>query len=402
MGGDGGRPPAPAADRDDLVGRCPACGRQVAADAARCAACGADLRSAIVVLESGPEPAEAGRAGGWWRRRRLYALSAVALSGLLVAGLVASSGRRQRSSDRPVAPSAPADLGRSASGRPPPPMTGRTGLVVVLRTGRPPVARAWDVDARAFAGPPLPAGTLADPLLVAGALVGLTGRGALAVPLDGRTPTLIGPANVVFPSDRAGHVWLGTSATATEVEVATGLVTESIGVPARAAAAGALVVDGPRGADLYDRAGRLRERLGGPLHLLAGGGAWVASVAPGLPCRLRLDDVLTGLHRETDLSTRTGCGIERVVFAPDGRRLVALVDGVPVVVEASTGAAHRVAGAAAAIYGSVGWSSSGRWLLMVVAGEHGLVVASRAGSAKAGTLPGLSPRAVVEPLAIDR
>src|SRR5439155_1506040 len=84
-------------------------------------------------------------------------------------------------------------------------------------------------------------------------------RGALAVPLDGRTPTLIGPANVVFPSDRAGHVWLGTSATATEVEVATGLVTESIGVPARAAAAGALVVDGPRGADLYDRAGRLRE-----------------------------------------------------------------------------------------------------------------------------------------------
>ena len=35
-------------------------------------------------------------------------------------------------------------------------------------------------------------------------------------------------------------------------------------------------------------------------------------------------------------------------------------------------------------------------------GEHGPVVASRAGSAKAGTLPGLPPRAVVEPLAIDR
>jgi hypothetical protein len=272
----------------------------------------------------------------------------------------------------------------------------------------------------------LPGGTLCHgPLMAAGDRVIYTGyRGSRAAPMSlpltlTGVPSLLGPADIIIPSSRPGHIWLGrwdhagkrTRGTFREVAVPGEEATSRARRPARiagplpgrwshvhAALPGGFVVETRRALALWDGRGARPLRGGRGAWPVASGGsrfAWCRGRCRSVRVRTPGGERVFSSPAHLRL---TGSGGS---FSPDGRRLaVAVAQGRrthAAVLDLRSGAWSAVPGGALSVYGALAWSTTRDRLYLAT--RDGDLRAWRPGAQHAETLA-IDPGGTVMSIAV--
>jgi hypothetical protein len=397
--------------------RCRECGAELAADVRGCPACDADAGEALPVLDL--DDTELGirtedryayvPPGPKWIRRRVHDTSKQVPIAVLV-GLVLffvlgaflqRSGRDRAEPPREVTAQSLPGLHRS------------TGASLLLLA--PDGLHTLDVDGRRVRTgsiAELPAGPVTAATTSGNRAVVVVDHRAYVVPLSLEGPAAgIGPAVEVYPSHRAGRVWLLTypadgSVVAREVgldgvETSPAAVLGGSATVRGAAGAGVIVdrlgADGTRSLATWDptRPSEPAATFRTDALFVAASGDVVASRPSGCSaprCDLYLDEPASGQHRVIEDALGRG-GVTAAAFTGNGRRLAVVEsDGGRsrgVIVDTSTGTVTRfVADPVAAARPALAWSRDGAWLF-VATGGGAVDAVDRRGHAYAVTTPGV-------------
>jgi hypothetical protein len=373
--------------------RCRECGTELADDVRGCPACDADAGEALTALDL--DDTDLGirtedryayvPPGPQWIRRRVHdsskqipiAILAALLVFFVLGALLQRPGRDRAAPPREVTAQNLPGLHRTTG----------TSLLLLAPDG----LHTLDVDGQRVgtgsvaelpAGPITAAATSGDQTVV------VVDHRAYAVPLSLEGPaTSIGPAVEVYPSHRAGRVWLLTYPADGSV-VARELGLDGVETTPAAVLSGSATVRGATGQGVViDRLGAdgtrslatwNPARTGEPpatfrtdALFVAAGRNVVASRPSGCSaqqCDLFLDDPTSGHHRVI-ANALSGGGVAAAAFTDNGRRLAVVEsDGARsrgTIVDTSTGKVTRfVADPVAASRPALAWSRDGAWLFV--------------------------------------
>ena len=373
--------------------RCRECGTELADDVRGCPACDADAGEALTALDL--DDTDLGirtedryayvPPGPQWIRRRVHDSSKqlpiailVALAIFFVLGaLLQRSGRDRAEPPRQVTAQNLPGLHRATG----------TSLLLLAPDG----LHTLDVDGqrvRTGSVAELPAGPVTAAATSGDQTVVVVDHRAYAVPLSLEGPaTSIGPAVEVYPSHRAGRVWLLTYPADGSV-VARELGLDGVETTPPAVLSGSATVRGAAGQGVViDRLGADGTRSlatwnparpGEPPATFRTDALFVAArrnVVASRPsgcsarqCDLFLDDPTSGQHRVIGNALSVG-GVAAAAFTDNGRRLAVVEsDGARsrgTIVDTSTGKVTRfVADPVAASRPALAWSRDGAWLFV--------------------------------------
>jgi hypothetical protein len=403
--------------------RCRECGTELADDVRGCPACDADAGEALAALDL--DDTELGirtedryayvPPGPQWIRRRVHDSSKqlpiailVALAVFFVLGaFLPRSGRDRAEPPREVKAQNLPGLHRT------------TGASLLLLA--PDGLHTLDVDGqrvRTGSVAELPAGPISAAATSGDQTVVVVDHRAYAVPLSLEGPAAsIGPAVEVYPSQRAGRVWLLTYPADGSV-VARELGLDGVETTPAAVLSGSATVRGAAGEGVViDRLGADGTRslaTWNPAHpgetpatfrtdalFVAAGRNVVASRPSGCSaqqCDLFLDDLNSGQHRVI-ANALSGGGVAAAAFTDNGRRLAVVEsDGTRsrgTIVDTSTGKVTRfVADSVAASRPALAWSRDGAWLF-VAARTDTVDAVDRRGRAYAVPIPAVEGAGVL-------
>jgi hypothetical protein len=395
--------------------RCRECGAELAADVRGCPACDADAGEALPVVDL--DDTELGirtedryayvPPGPQWIRRRVHDTSThvpiAILVGLVLFFVVGAwlqrSGRDRDEPPQEVTAQSLPSLHRATG----------TSLLVLAPDG----LHTLDVDGqrvRTGSVAELPVGPVTAAAASGDRAVVVVDHRAHVVPLslDGAAAS-IGPAVEVYPSHRAGRVWLLTYP-ADGTVVARELGLDGVETVPAAVLGGSATVRGATGLGLVtDRLGPDGSRslaTWNPVSpaeppttfrtdalFVAANRNVVASrdaACAGRQCDLYLDDVASGQHRVV-ANALGGGGVAAAAFTDNGRRLAVVEnDGARsqgTIVDASTGRVTRfVADPIAASRPALAWSRDGAWLF-VATSDGAIDAVDRRGRAYTISIP---------------
>jgi hypothetical protein len=403
--------------------RCRECGTELADDVRGCPACDADAGEALTALDL--DDTDLGirtedryayvPPGPQWIRRRVHDSSKqlpiailVALAVFFVLGaLLPRSGRDRAEPPREVTAQNLPGLHRT------------TGASLLLLA--PDGLHTLDVDGqrvRTGSVAELPAGPITAAAASGDQTVVVVDHRAYAVPLSLEGPaTSIGPAVEVYPSHRAGRVWLLTypadgSVVARElgldgVETTSAAVLSGSATVRGAAGEGVVIdrlgADGTRSLATWNpaRPGEPPATFRTDALFVAAGRNVVASRPSGCSaqqCDLFVDDLTSGQHGVIG-NALSGGGVAAAAFTDNGRRLAVVEsDGARsrgTIVDTSTGKVTRfVADPVAASRPALAWSRDSAWLF-VATSAHAVDAVDRRGRAYAVPIPAVEAAGVL-------
>jgi len=403
--------------------RCRECGAELADDVRGCPACDADAGEALTPLDL--DDTELGirtedryayvPPGPQWIRRRVHDSSKqipiAILVGLaiffMLGALLQRSGRDRAEPPRGVTAQNLPGLHRT------------TGASLLLLA--PDGLHTLDVDGqrvRTGSVAELPAGPITAAATSGDQSVVVVDHRAYVVPLSLEGPAIsIGPAVEVYPSHRAGRVWLLTypadgSVVARElgldgVETTPAAVLGGSATVRGAAGEGVVIdrlgADGTRSLATWDpaRPGEPPATFRTDALFVAASRNVVASRPSGCPaeqCDLFLDDPTSGEHRVI-ANALSGGGVTAAAFTDNGRRLAVVEsDGARsrgTIVDTSTGKLTGFeADPVAASRPALGWSRDGAWLFIATSTDA-VDAVDRHGRAYAISVPAVEGAALL-------